>query len=84
MQSLIINSRLYIEKIYQKGANVYFVLTYKKNFIKINKSYLIKRFLKNYHYNQKKISNILHKNKNKKIICYGAGGFFCAAISRCS
>ena len=80
MQSLIINSKLYIEKVYEKGANVYFVLTYKKNFIKINKSYLIKRFLKNYHNNLKKISNILHKNKNKKIICYGAGGFFCAAI----
>ena len=80
MQSLVKDTNFGIEKIKQEGANIYFILSKKKNINKIKKIPLVKKFLKQYHNNLKKIKSILKYYKDKQIIFYGAGGFCCAAI----
>ncbi len=80
MQSLVKDTNFGIEKIKQEGANIYFILSKKKDINKIKKIPLVKRFLKKYHHNLKKIKLILKFYKDKQIIFYGAGGFCCAAI----
>lgn len=80
MYSLIKNTSLFIEKTAQVGGNIYFILSYKTNLKKLTKGNLVNQFLKNYNYKVKKISDYLKKNKERKTLFYGAGGFCCAAI----
>ena len=53
MQSLVKDTNFGIEKIKQEGANIFYSLK-KKNINKIKKIPLVKKFLKQYHNNQKK------------------------------